>query len=106
MKDNGCVKTKGDRIINEKLAITLERISFDPESFYNGTLAKDIARDVQKNNGIITQKDLEDYNVEIEPAITAQIGDLNLYTSGLPSSGVLIAFMLNVLKGELCPFIM
>ena len=99
LKEDGCLKKLGDRLVNQKLAITLERISWDPMSFYKGSLAEDIAKDIANNKGIVTEDDLSNYNVEIEAAINATIEDLQLYTTGLPSSGVLIAFMLNVLKG-------
>ncbi|XP_028396378.1 glutathione hydrolase 1 proenzyme-like isoform X1 [Dendronephthya gigantea] len=99
LKEDGCLKRLGDRLVNRKLAVTLERISCDPTSFYNGSLAKDIVNDIDSNRGIITAKDLNDYNVEVEPALNASVGDYQLHTSGLPSSGILIAFMLNVLKG-------
>ena len=98
---DGCLKKLGDRLVNHKLAITLERIGCDPMSFYNGSLAEDIVRDISLNKGIITAKDLQDYNVEVEPAINTNVGDYDLYTTGLPSSGVLTAFMLNVLKGQI-----
>ena len=99
MVKDGCLKKLGDKLVNRKLAITLERIANDPTSFYNGGLAEDIVKDILTNQGIITEDDLKDYNVEVEPALQATVGDLELYTTGLPSSGILIAFMLNVLKG-------
>ncbi len=99
VNEDGCLKKVGDRLVNQKLAITLERISYDPTSFYSGSLAEDIIKDISSNQGIITEKDLNDYDVIVEPAVKANIGDLELHTTGLPSSGVLIAFMLNVLKG-------
>ena len=100
MKDDGCLKRKGDRLINQKLAITLERISNDPDSFYTGNLAKDIINDISSHQGIITNNDLENYSVEIKKAINASIGDHKLFTTGLPSSGILLTFILNVLKGR------
>lgn len=99
VKEDGCLKKLGDLLVNQKLAITLERIAHDPTSFYNGNLAEDIVNDMLTNQGIITKDDLNEYNVEVEPALQATVGDLELYTTGLPSSGILIAFMLNVLKG-------
>lgn len=85
--------------MNTKLAITLERISYEPTSFYSGSLAEDIAKDIAASKGIVTEKDLSEYNVEVEPAVKTDFQDLELHTTGLPSSGVLTAFMLNVLKG-------
>jgi gamma-glutamyltranspeptidase len=99
VKEDGCLKKVGDWLINQKLAITLERIQSQPTSFYDGYLAEDIVKDISSNQGIITEQDLKDYTVEVEPATKASIGNLELHTTGLPSSGVLIAFMLNVLKG-------
>ena len=104
MKEDGCLKRKGDLLVNRQLAITLERISNDPDSFYTGNMADDIVKDISSQQGIITKKDLRSYSVEVKKAINASIGDHKLFTSGLPSSGILLTFILNVLKGRFWSF--
>ena len=104
MKEDGCLKRKGDLLVNRQLAITLERIGNDPDSFYTGNMADDIANDISSQQGIITKKDLRSYSVEVKKAINTSIGDHKLFTSGLPSSGILLAFILNVLKGRFWSF--
>ncbi|KAK2558241.1 Glutathione hydrolase 3 [Acropora cervicornis] len=44
-KDNNTFK-EGDKITNKKYAKTLEKIQKDPESFYSGSLADKVARDI------------------------------------------------------------
>ena len=60
MKDeNDKVKKEGDTIVDEKLAVTLERIAANPESFYTGELADDILADLADVKSIIVEKDFE-----------------------------------------------
>lgn len=99
VKKDGCLRRKGDLLVNTKLAITLERISYNPMSFYEGELAKDIINDISSKGGIMTLNDLNTYSVEVTRAINASIGDQTLFTTDLPSSGIVLAFILNVLKG-------
>ena len=49
---------KGDVIKNVQYAETLETVRDDPDSFYNGTLARDILSDIRKVNGNVTEEDL------------------------------------------------
>ena len=51
------MKTKGDTIVDEKLAVTLERIAADPESFYTGELAEDILADLAEVKSVIVKED-------------------------------------------------
>ena len=51
-----------------ELARTLERIAKDPEDFYHGAMARELAASVQKGGGLITAEDLAHYEVkEREP---------------------------------------
>ena len=87
-------------MVNKKLASTLNRIKESPTTFYDGDLADDIVKDIAEHHGIIDKKDLKNYKVLIDSAVNASIKETILYTAGLPSSGILITFMLNVLKGK------
>ena len=45
---HGTLVQVGDVIKRPKLARTLERISHDPHAYYNGSLARDVAADIQE----------------------------------------------------------
>jgi gamma-glutamyltranspeptidase/glutathione hydrolase len=84
------------------LARTLERIAHQgAKDFYEGETARIIAREMEKNGGLITLEDLREYQaVERRPLE----GDYKVYhviTSPLPSSGgVGILQMLGMLDGS------
>jgi len=46
VKNNGSLVQEGDLLKNPKLAATLRRISDDPTTYYNGSLARDIVDDI------------------------------------------------------------
>lgn len=93
----------GDKIKRPVLATTLEFIAeegADTLYTYNGTIAKRLISDIQNDGGIITIEDLAKYTVEWDEPITANLRDGNtLYSVPLPSSGGLLAFILNIMKG-------
>lgn len=85
----------------EQLCNTLERIADKGgDDFYNGTLADDIIEDLDRIHSIVTKEDLVNYKAIIKEAIAAPLnnGDI-LYTPGPPSSGLLLGYILNILKG-------
>ena len=84
-----------------KLAKTLERIRNDPEDFYNGELAKDIVQDIQDGGGIFTLDDLENYKVKFRRPMNGTLGNYSWYSTPPPGSGVVLSFILNILKGKL-----
>ena len=47
VKPDGSLVTKGDLLINYKLAKTFRRIATDPMDFYSGSLAQDIIADIK-----------------------------------------------------------
>lgn len=47
-KSDGSLYEEGDILKRPKLAVTLERIANDPHTFYNGTLAEDIVKDINE----------------------------------------------------------
>ncbi|KAJ9577927.1 hypothetical protein L9F63_025212, partial [Diploptera punctata] len=67
---------------------------------YNGSLAKLLAEDIKDMGGIITQDDLAQYRVRWVDPITVNLRDkLKLFTIPPPGSGILLAFILNILDG-------
>ena len=79
-KDNNTYK-KGDNITNEKYAKTLKIIQQDPESFYNGSLAKNISRDMRNINSTVSQSDLGNYTKEIQKALKGDLSNMTMYLS-------------------------
>ena len=55
VKENGELIEEGDRIIDDKLADTMERIAADPMSFYTGDLAADIVADLAEYGKLQTK---------------------------------------------------
>lgn len=95
---------EGDLIKRPELADTLELIAKEgADTLYNnGTLAKNLVRDIREAGGIITVEDFMRYEVRWEEALTANLKDnKTLYTIGAPGSGPLIVFMLNTLNNFL-----
>lgn len=99
------LRSLGEVIKNEALAKTLTEISINPHSFYNGSLAKRVVNDVQKNaKGILTLEDLKKYKVGRHSAIVNNnLGNLKLFAAQPPSSGSIVSLLLNILKGLCFP---
>jgi gamma-glutamyltranspeptidase/glutathione hydrolase len=90
----------GDIFKQPELAQTLRRIAKDPEDFYHGQIAKQLAADVQKGGGLITERDLAYYEVkEREPLIGTYKGYTIVAPPPPSSGGVALIEMLNILEG-------
>ena len=72
----------------------------DPESFYNGALASDILRDLERVNGIWTDSDLRDYkHIDSEP-YQRELSGMKMYLTPPPTSGAVLGLILNILRGR------
>uniref|UniRef100_A0A1B0D2V9 Gamma-glutamyltransferase n=1 Tax=Phlebotomus papatasi TaxID=29031 RepID=A0A1B0D2V9_PHLPP len=93
----------GDRIKRPKLAETLEVIAREgANALYNGTLTKAFIQDIQNFGGIVTEQDLLEYRVRWHKPIEAHLkSGYSLYTTNAPTSGPLLAFILNVMDGHM-----
>ncbi|MBT8134675.1 MAG: gamma-glutamyltransferase family protein, partial [Gammaproteobacteria bacterium] len=87
----GEVPEIGHKIIQRDLARTLQAIASSGFSgFYENEIAWKMVRDVRKNGGIWTMKDLATYQVkERSPDVTIYKG-MKLVSASLPSSGGLV----------------
>ena len=90
---------KGRKIKNKKYAKTLEIIQQDPESFYNGSLAKSISRDMSNINSKVSQSDLQNYTTVNREPLKGRLSNMTMYLSPPPSSGAVLALIFNILKG-------
>ena len=97
---NGKAPAPGDVVKNPKLAASLELIAKDGrDAFYKGAIAKAIADDMQRRNGLLTAKDLADHRSDwVEPLSTTYRGYQVLE---LPpnTQGIAALEMLNILEG-------
>jgi len=90
---------QGDLFKQPELASTLDRIAKNPDEFYKGAMAKQIAAAVQKGGGLITEKDLAEYNVVERRPIHGTYRGLDVYSAPPPSSGgVALMEILNILE--------
>ena len=82
------------------LANTLKVISKEGrDGFYKGEIAKKIADDMQNNGGIISEKDLEQYQPVWRNPLISSYKDIKIVTMPPPSSGgIHVIQMLNVLE--------
>ena len=82
------------------LAATLKTIAADPDDFYHGHIAKELAADMQKNGGLITTEDLARYSVKEREPVTGSYKDYTIISAPPPSSGgVALIEALNILEG-------
>ena len=91
----------GETFTQPELARTLERIAQNPDDFYHGEMARQIAASVQKGGGLISAKDLAAYDVkEREPILGTYRGEYQIISAPPPSSGgVALVEILNILEG-------
>ncbi|XP_046440696.1 scoloptoxin SSD14-like isoform X1 [Daphnia pulex] len=99
----GKVKKEGDIVKNPALAQTLRMIARAGVGvFYNGTLGDRLVEDIQRKGGIITKQDLMQYRPDWKDPIKVELhNNMTLYSMPPPGSGVLTAFILNILDGHL-----
>lgn len=99
LSPRGSVLREGRRVRRSALARTLESIATrGRDGFYKGAVAQDLVDTAQGDGGVLTLKDLENYQpAEREPLIGAFQG-MKVATMPLPSSGgLLLLEMLGIL---------
>ena len=90
----------GDTFRQPDLAATLRRIAKDPDDFYHGQIAKQLAADVQAGGGLITEKDLASYEVKEREPLLGTYKDYTILSAPPPSSGgIVLIEALNILEG-------
>ncbi|HTD97376.1 MAG TPA: gamma-glutamyltransferase, partial [Edaphobacter sp.] len=96
---NGEFYREGDTFKQPELAATLTRIAKDPDDFYKGAMAHQIA-DVEKaGGGLITAEDLAAYQVKERTPIRGKYHGFDLITAPPPSSGgIVLIEILNILS--------
>ena len=97
---NGHYYEAGELFRQPELARTLERIAANPNDFYKGALAQELAAEMQRNGGLITAEDMAEYEVKERQPIRGTYRGLEIISAPPPSSGgVTLIETLNILEG-------
>jgi len=90
----------GELFKQPELARTLERIAKDPDEFYHGAMARELAVAVHKGGGLVTASDLAAYEVKEREPIRGSYRGYDIISAPPPSSGgVALVEILNILEG-------
>jgi gamma-glutamyltranspeptidase/glutathione hydrolase len=91
----------GDILVQADLAWSLKQIANKgAKAFYGGEVGQRLVADMEKNNGLISMKDLDAYEVEIMEPVWGEYRGYQIASMPPPSSGgIHIIQMLNVLEG-------
>jgi gamma-glutamyltranspeptidase/glutathione hydrolase len=91
---------QGDIFRQPELARTLERIAANPDNFYHGAMARELATAIQKGGGLVTAKDLADYEVKERAVVRGTYRGYEIISAPPPSSGgIALIEILNILEG-------
>jgi gamma-glutamyltranspeptidase/glutathione hydrolase len=92
---------RGDRLVQEDLARSLERIAASgARGFYEGETAEKLVASVREHGGRMTLEDLRTYEVKERQPVRGYFRGREIISMPPPSAGgALIAQMLNVLEG-------
>jgi gamma-glutamyltranspeptidase / glutathione hydrolase len=97
---NGNFYKPGEVLRQPELAETLERIAKNPDDFYRGEMARQLAAAMQKGGGLITAEDLANYEVKEREAIRGAYRGYDVISAPPPSSGgIALMEILNILEG-------
>lgn len=60
-----------------------------------------IVSEINENGGNVTLDDFKSYSADITDAVEVEVDDDNtVYTHPLPSSGILVPFIMRIMKGK------
>jgi gamma-glutamyltranspeptidase/glutathione hydrolase len=108
LRSDGSPREVGERIVEPELARTLERLRSEPEqSFYHGTIARELISELRERGAILTVDDLADYKAVWRSPLHYRYGKgYEVFTMPPPSAGGgLVLEMLGVLDGlNLTPY--
>ncbi|MBW0465985.1 hypothetical protein O181_005700 [Austropuccinia psidii MF-1] len=80
-------------------AKTLETIANDGvKAFYHGRIARKLVSTMNREGGKVQLKDFENYRAIVQPALNSTYHGRTVWTSGIPSSGPILIYLLNILE--------
>ncbi len=90
----------GELLKQPELARTLERIAKNPDDFYHGAMARELAAAIHKGGGLVSAADLAAYEVKEREPIRGSYRGYEIISAPPPSSGgVALIEILNILEG-------
>jgi gamma-glutamyltranspeptidase/glutathione hydrolase len=97
---NGRYYDAGEIFRQPDLAKTLQRIAKNPDDFYQGKMAQQIAAAVQRGGGLMTVEDLAAYEVKERTPVRGAYRGYDIVSAPPPSSGgIALIETLNILEG-------
>jgi gamma-glutamyltranspeptidase/glutathione hydrolase len=97
---DGSYYKPGELLKQPELAHTLERLAKDPDEFYHGALARELAEAIHQGGGLVTAADLAAYEVKEREPIRGSYRGYDIISAPPPSSGgVALVEILNILEG-------
>ena len=91
----------GEILVQKDLARTFRRvIEGGTEAFYHGEIAREIARFSRENDGLISEKDLADFEVRWETPISGSYKGYNIYCPPPPCAGFQYLQTLSILEND------
>ena len=102
--DNTTLLKEGDLLKRPELAQTLKEIAKrTPDDavkyFYNSEFTDALVTDINDYAGNMTKEDFVNYEVLEYDALVSEFGQLRVLGTPAPSSGSILMFILNILKG-------
>ena len=90
----------GELLKQPELARTLQRIAKNPDDFYHGAMARQLAAAIEKGGGLVSADDLAKYEVKEREPIRGTYRGYDVISAPPPSSGgVALVEILNMLEG-------
>jgi gamma-glutamyltranspeptidase/glutathione hydrolase len=90
----------GEIFRQPELARTLERIADNPDDFYHGAMARELAAAIERGGGLISTDDLANYKVVERRPVRGSYRGYQVISAPPPSSGgVALLETLNILEG-------
>ncbi len=97
---NGNYYRPGELFKQPELAHTLQRLAKDPDTFYHGAMARELAAAIHKGGGLVTAEDLAAYEVKEREPVRGTYRGYDIIGAPPPSSGgVALVEILNILEG-------
>lgn len=97
-KPGGRVLSSGDILRNPALGATLRTIADEgPDCLYGGEVGASLIKGLQELGCVLTLKDLATHRTQIDPPLSAQFRDLQVWTSPPNSQGFVLLEILGII---------
>lgn len=84
-----------------QMSYTLEQIAeTNISQFYSGSLARIMVSEINEAGGNVTLDDFKSYQAVVTEPVVVNLDETStLYTNPVPSSGILVSFIMRIMKG-------